>query len=182
MIASDPDSTMTASTAGGFEMADHPAHPITLALHVTQDLIPLTSSKSVAYSQHLGVPSVGGSASYAQAVQDVGYSPKPPVQPTPMSQLATQHLHDESEFGLLCAPLSNQKWHERWDRMCVASSPGRRRSSGPEDNQTNGFAPSASGGAENDAFSNRREAEMWRLAGAFNREEVNMTRAGVSGD
>ena len=142
----------------------------TLALHVAQEDIPLASSPSDSRS---AVPE--GSTSRA------GYGPLSPASASPLQRLSQQHLHRESEYNLLCAPLSNGNWHQRWERMCVASPPAGYPV-GSSSSMLDGRYDSLADGAEDpeEAAQRMREAELWRFAGAFRRGEVNATRSGWS--
>ena len=147
----------------------------TLALHVAQEAIPLGST---AKSQQLAVPSTSASTEQAQYL---GYGPLPSSSPTPLNIINQQHIHPDSEYSFLCAPLSNANWRQRWERMCVVSP-----SNGPT---TASSSKLLSGQYESfeqldedvNATAQRiREAELWRQAGAFRRGEVNATRSGQS--
>lgn len=59
-------------------------------------------------------------------------------------------------YDTVCIPLTNEKWRERWKKMCLS----------PE------------GEAEKDE-SAERISEAWRSNPVFLREEVNVTRLGV---
>lgn len=138
----------------------------TLALHIPQEQIPVGAPHAQASS------SVGpGSGS--------GYGPPVPASPTPLQRLAQQHLTEDSDFELLCAPLSNGSWKQRFERMCIAS-PGPSTSDSRAMYDSRGqLSDSAYADEENaDSAARVREAEVWRLSGCFKRGEVNATRSG----
>lgn len=141
----------------------------TLALHVPQEQIPV------------GAPSSQGSGSVGPG-SGSGYGPPTPASPTPLQRLAQQHLTEDSDFELLCTPLSNGSWRQRFERMCIASP-------GPTTSESRAMFDSRSqldsegaylDGESADAAARVREAEVWRLSGCFKRGEVNATRSGMS--
>lgn len=147
-----------------------------LALHVPQELIPLAGAGS---STNLPPSRVVGTGS--------GYGP--PIAPsgTPLSRLVSSTLYtpyvsptpaeaalgytaaggEKTEYDLVCVPITNGNWHERWKRMCTISASGTEFDLGIVQAM----------GTEDGAG---REAESWRAGGAFGRGEVNITRSGES--
>lgn len=99
-------------------------------------------------------PRPGGGAGYG-----------PPEPPTPLLQKIYATLQSErgTDYDAVAIPLTNQHWKTRWDRLCVDG--GRLESPMP-----------GSGASAKNAAEVAREAEMWRLAGHFYRNEVNLTR------
>jgi len=138
----------------------------TLALHVAQEDIPQGAIGDSSKNLLVSPPDQ----------TRPGYGPLAPTSPTPLQHLAQHHLHESSEYELLCAPLSNGNWHQRWERMCVAQ-PVASSSSRMINGNSGPTRDSLEDPAE--AAERFREAEMWRLAGCFRRGEVNATRSGV---
>lgn len=150
---------------------------LTIALHIDQDRLPLAG----AGSQRNQPPSrVNGSGS--------GYGPPLAPEGTPLSRLVSSTLYipaaqpsaegeqgwvpavGKTEYDLVCIPLTNASWQERWERMCTITSSGTVA-------RLNGLATAESArnlGEEQ----TRREAESWRAGGGFGRGEVNVTRSG----
>lgn len=143
------------------------AYRSTLALHVPQEQIPLG-----AHPSQTSTPVGLGSGS--------GYGPPQPVSPTPLQRLAQQHLTEDSDFELLCAPLSNGSWRQRFERMCIASpGPAPSESRNMVDSRGQLYSESAYADEDNaETLARVREAEVWRLSGCFKRGEVNATRSG----
>jgi hypothetical protein len=162
-------------------MQDQPAmYRSTLALHIPQEQIPVGSA-SAESSKFLSVPGPGPQASTSTG-SGSGYGPPDSTSPTPLQRLAQQHLTEDSDFELLCTPLSNGSWRQRFERMCIAI-PGPPTSESRAMFDTRGDLTSDGGynDEENaELAANVREAEVWRLSGCFKRGEVNATRSGTA--
>jgi protein arginine N-methyltransferase 5 len=148
-------------------MEQYGSYRSTLALHVAQDEIPLGQTASTS-----------ANAQQQESEPVVGYGPPRPSAPTPLQRLAQQHLNEDSEFELICAPLTNGNWQQRWESLCVASAPGpvATTSSKMLAIQYESMQDMTEDMLEN--AQRAKEAELWRLAGAFRRGEVNATRSG----
>lgn len=165
----------------------------TLALHIPQEQIPVGSAvgeSSKSLSRDAASPQAstsGSSTSPAPAGSGSGYGPPLPTNPTPLQRLAQQHLTEDSDFEMLCAPLSNGSWRQRFERMCIASPGGGQGSTGSSamfDSRGNIYADGGRHGGNGnedsaEASARVREAELWRLSGCFKRGEVNATRSGT---
>ncbi|GAA5836114.1 hypothetical protein JCM9279_002199 [Rhodotorula babjevae] len=150
-----------------------------IALHLPQELLPLSGSGSGARGQQ---PSkvVGSGA---------GYGPPLPAEGTPLSRLVSSVLYapareptpaeaaqgwtpaqqqrpTRTEYDLVAMPLTNGNWQERWDRMCTITASATEADLGV---------------AAAQADTQRDEAESWRAGGGFLRNEVNITRSEESG-
>ncbi|BGP38641.1 hypothetical protein JCM10450v2_002591 [Rhodotorula kratochvilovae] len=149
-----------------------------IALHLPQELLPLSGSGSAARGQQ---PSkvVGSGA---------GYGPPLPAEGTPLSRLVSSVLYQpareptpaeaaqgwagssgrptRTEYDLVAMPLTNRNWQERWDRMCTITASATEADLGV---------------AAAQADAQRDEAESWRAGGGFLRNEVNITRSEESG-
>lgn len=151
-----------------------------IALHLTQDLLPLGTGSN---SQARAPSQVIGSGS--------GYGPPLAPEGSPLSRLVSATLYTpaaeptpseaaqgwtgaggKTEYDLVCIPLTNRNWQERWDRMCTISSSGTMA-----DLNMKTSSDSARNLGEDQT---RREAEAWRAGGGFGRGEVNITRSGES--
>jgi len=85
----------------------------------------------------------------------------PPPAPTPLQTLISQTTSN-TDYDAVCVPLTNPKWQERWDRLCLR----------PMDEDEP--APTPQSLAEREAVD--READLWRREGGLNRDELNVTR------
>jgi protein arginine N-methyltransferase 5 len=89
--------------------------------------------------------------------------PPPPTTPhpsaTPLYTTITQTIQS-TDFDLVALPLTNDKWRERWDRLCTRAV---------EDGE-----PSEADIIARDEVD--READIWRRDGGLEFGEVNMTR------
>lgn len=151
-----------------------------IACHVPQDLIP---------------PGAGGAANgrpkTPSAVVGSGSGYGPPLAPegTPLSRLVASTLYTaaaeptpaeaaqgwtgasgKTEYDLVCLPLTNSNWQDRWERMCTITSSATEL-------DLNGLSTAASA-RDLGEDQTRREAETWRAGGGFGRGEVNVTRSG----
>lgn len=153
-----------------------------IALHLTQDLLPLNGSGTTSSSSARGQqPSkvVGSGA---------GYGPPLPAEGTPLMQLVSNMLYvppreptpaeaaqggwtrgGKTEYDLVAVPLTNGNWQERWERMCTITASATEADLGA----LAGTAPTAQEERQ------RWEAEFWRSGGGFLRNEVNITRSGA---
>ena len=152
-----------------------------LACHVPQDLIP-PGAGSPANGRAKTTPSaVVGSGS--------GYGPPLAAEGTPLSRLVASTLYttpaeptpaeaaqgwtgtsSKTEYDLVCLPLTNQNWQDRWERMCTITASATEM-------ELNGMSTAASA-RDLGEDPTRREAESWRAGGGFGRGEVNVTRSG----
>lgn len=148
-----------------------------IALHLPQELLPLTGAGSSS-STPRGIPAskVIGSGS--------GYGPPLGPEGTPLSRLVSSTLYtppreptpaeaargwtgqkvEKTDYDLVAVPLTNGNWQERWERMCTITASATEADLG-----------AASGQQEE---IQRTEAENWRAGGGFLRNEVNLTRSG----
>lgn len=159
-----------------------------IALHLTQDLLPIGSnSSSSSHHSHKPPSHVIGSGS--------GYGPPLDPSGTPLSRLVSQTLYippaeptpseaaqgwtgstgGKTEYDLVCLPLTNGNWQERWEGMCTITSSAteadllaRGQGGGGQHTTTHGLEEAG-----------RVEAENWRAGGGFRRNEVNLTRSGT---
>lgn len=158
-----------------------------IALHLPQELLPLSGSSSSSHARGGGQqPSkvVGSGAGYgpplpadgtplSRLVSSVLYAP--PREPTPAEAAAaaaqaqggswSQQRPTRTEYDLVALPLTNGNWQERWDRMCTITA-------SPTELDLGVAAAQADAQAD--------EAETWRAGGGFLRTEVNITRSGAS--
>lgn len=68
---------------------------------------------------------------------------------------------------MVCMPLTNGNWQERWEGMCTITSSATEAELGV-----------AAGSQAQQSETGRAEAELWRAGGGFRRNEVNLTRSG----
>jgi hypothetical protein len=157
-----------------------------IALHLHQELLPLSGAGSLLLNGKGQAPSkVIGSGS--------GYGPPLAPEGTPLSRLVAATLYTppaeptpaeaaqgwapaggRTEYDLVCLPLTNSSWQERWERMCTISSSGTMTD---VRGGINGMSSAASA-RDLGEDATRREAESWRAGGGFGRGEVNVTRSG----
>lgn len=145
---------------------------LNIALHITQEQLPLSGPGS---SQvHAPARSAGAAAQGSGS----GYGPPLAASGTPLSQLVASTLYNEdrskTEYDLVCVPLTNSSWQDRWERMCTLSTSATALDLGAS---AASHAETATLTAEDHT---KREAEKWRAGGAFTRGEVNVTRSGQS--
>jgi protein arginine N-methyltransferase 5 len=157
---------------------------LAIALHIPQDLLPLSGVGSQSNGSKLPSSKAVGSGS--------GYGPPIAPEGTPLSRLVSSTLYTSAtdptpseasiagyvgaggrtEYDLVCLPLTNPSWQERWERMCTISTSGTMMDLNASSN-TNGQG-------EGSEEWTRREAETWRAGGGFARGEVNVTRSGTT--
>ncbi|KAI5477106.1 hypothetical protein MNV49_006834 [Pseudohyphozyma bogoriensis] len=154
-----------------------------IACHLPQELIPPSGAGSLQNGQARQPSKVVGTGS--------GYGPPMAPEGTPLSRLVASTLYTpaseptpaeaaqgwtgaggKTEYDLVCLPLTNGSWQERWERMCTISQSASDIHMGMS---------SAASARDLGDDSTRREAESWRTAGAFGRSEVNITRSEESG-
>ncbi|SCV71268.1 BQ2448_2856 [Microbotryum intermedium] len=174
------------------------AERLVVALHLPQELLPLSGSRAVGGGGGTLKPNAGSGSS--TAVQ--GYGPPLPVEGTPLMHLVSATLyndpnaasndhdrpsshsngdggpHGRTEYDLVALPLTNRNWQERWESMCVSmtsqSQFDLQEHAGPAKSQSQQHAQAHAQGM---AF----EAESWRGGGAFHRNQVNVTRSEETG-
>lgn len=153
------------------------ASRLPIALHLTQDLLPLAGAGNKLPAQPL---KVAGSGS--------GYGPPLGPEGTPLSRLVAATLYtsaaeptpaeaaqgwtgtsSRTEYDGVCIPLANSNWQERWERMCTITSSATEIDLAAQSGQSTIL--------QQDQAS-RLEAEAWRAGGGFRRNEVNLTRSG----
>lgn len=153
---------------------------IPIACHISQEQIPP------------GAGPVSARPKTPSAVVGSGSGYGPPIAPegTPLSRLVASTLYttpaeptpseaaqgwtgtsSKTEHDLVCLPLTNSNWQDRWERMCTITS-----SNTAMDLSGMSTAASARDLGEDQT---RREAESWRAGGGFGRGEVNITRSGT---
>ncbi|GAA5855509.1 hypothetical protein JCM8547_007863 [Rhodosporidiobolus lusitaniae] len=148
-----------------------------IALHLPQELLPLTGA--------------GGSSPSGQIpsrVQGSGAGYGPPLAPegTPLSRLVSSTLYvppreptpaeaaqgwqpskgGKTEYDLVAIPLTNGNWQERWERMCTVTTSATEADLSAVVQQEEMY---------------RLDAESWRAGGGFLRNEVNLTRSEEAG-
>lgn len=140
-----------------------------IALHLHQELLPLSGAGSLLLNGKGQAPSkVIGSGS--------GYGPPLAPEGTPLSRLVAATLYTppaeptpaeaaqgwapaggRTEYDLVCLPLTNSSWQERWERMCTISSSGTMTD---VRGGINGMSSAASA-RDLGEDATRREAESW---------------------
>lgn len=93
--------------------------------------------------------------------------PPPPSTPHPAPSPLQSHISNtisSTDFDAVCIPLTNDKWQERWERLCLRPA---------EDDDTSPEVQTARDKAREKVD---READIWRKEGGFRREEVNVCR------
>lgn len=154
---------------------------LSIANHISQELLPPTGAGSfpstkrqnpsqvIGSGSGYGPPLAPGGTPLSRLVSDTLYTR--PAEPTPAEAAqGWKPVGGRTEYDLVCLPLTNASWQERWERMCTISSSGTLA-------DVSGVSSAASardlGGEQG-----RREAETWRAGGGFGRGEVNVTRSG----
>lgn len=97
----------------------------------------------------------------------------PPPAPSPLGHLIA-HTVDNTDYDLLCVPLTNGRWMDRWERLCL-------RSMDDEEHMYSASAGGSVSAASADGLAPRpsdtdREADVWRKDPMLNRDECNITR------
>ena len=156
-----------------------------IALHLSQDLLPLSGAGSSSSKNH-------GAARGQQPSKVVGtgagYGPPLPADGTPLSRLVSSVLYvppreptpaeaaqgwtpsrgGKTEYDLVAIPLANANWQERWERMCTITASATEADLG-----------AVAAGLTQQGEEQRIESEDWRAGGGFLRTEVNITRSGT---
>lgn len=127
---------------------------IPLALHYPQSAINPGSSYSNPANGQPATPTLGGA----------GYGPPVLTTFTPIQKLVHETTELKRDYDLVCLPLTNARWKDRWERMCLAEEP---------------YDGMASQKKQGNAAASAYEAERWRSGGGFSRGEVNVTRSGL---
>lgn len=102
--------------------------------------------------------------------------PPLPTQPHPAPsplQAAIGEVISNTDFDAVCLPLANDRWRERWDRLCLR----------PVDDDEDALLD-ASSTVDSHAMTERsqaradvdREADLWRREPSLRRDECNITR------
>ncbi|WOO84808.1 Protein arginine N-methyltransferase 5 [Vanrija pseudolonga] len=97
---------------------------------------------------------------------------KPHPAPSPL-QAAIGEVISETDYDVVCLPLANDRWRERWDRLCLR----------PVDEEEDAMLDAYSS-ADSQAATERsqaradvdREADLWRREPSLRRDECNITR------
>ena len=87
----------------------------------------------------------------------------PPPANSPLGELITQTLGN-TDYDQVCLPLTNAKWQERWERLCLRPM---------DEDEANG-QPDERLAKEREALD--QEADTWRREGGLKREEVVISR------
>lgn len=83
----------------------------------------------------------------------------PSPAPSPLQQLISKTT-ENTDYDAVCLPLTNTKWHERWERLCLRPI---------EDEDA---TPEEIGAREKVDI----EADVWRREGGLNRDELVVSR------
>ncbi len=94
-----------------------------------------------------------------------------PSSSTPVQQATSKAL--ASDFDLVCVPLTNDLWRERWERLCLR----------PVDDEEEAAEQGTRAWLEREKVmrDTETEAEKWRKEGGFRRTELNVTRLEETG-
>lgn len=98
--------------------------------------------------------------------------PALPTQPHPAStplQNAISSTLNSTDYDSICVPLTNPKWQERWERLCLRAMDEEDESAGPESDAMREQKERAREAVD-------READIWRKEGGLKREEVVVSR------
>jgi protein arginine N-methyltransferase 5 len=96
-------------------------------------------------------------------------SPLPPLPTVPHPaasplQTTISTTLSSTDYDAVCVPLTNPRWQERWDRLCLR----------PADDE--GLSPAEIEAKELERELVDREADVWRRDGGLKRDEVNVSR------
>ncbi|KAJ9115298.1 hypothetical protein QFC20_001166 [Naganishia adeliensis] len=97
----------------------------------------------------------------------------PPSSAVPADSSPVQHLTSQalkSDYDLVCVPLANDLWRERWERLCLRAPDDDEDSAG-QDGSAKDWVE-----RERARFETAKEAEAWRSNASFKRSELNITR------
>jgi protein arginine N-methyltransferase 5 len=89
--------------------------------------------------------------------------------PSPLQNLIT-HTLTSTDYDAVVIPLTNEKWQERWDRLCIREA--------EEDNVNEPVQREVFEAREREKAEIDREADIWRKEGGLKRDEVNVSRLG----
>lgn len=91
---------------------------------------------------------------------------------SPVEHLTEQAL--KADYDLVCVPLANDLWRERWERLCL------RAPDDEEDVFDGNHSAEAKDWVERERarFETAKEAEAWRSNASFKRSELNITKLG----
>lgn len=108
----------------------------------------------------------------------IAFSPKelpgPPTQPHPAPSPLQQyigHTVSTTDYDAVCVPLTNRRWMERWERLCLRPIDDEDPYVNGGDHDDDGMDQRNGHAAETD-----READIWRREPSLNRDECNITR------
>ncbi len=87
----------------------------------------------------------------------------PHPSPSPLQAHISSTLSN-SDYDAVCLPLTNERWQERWERLCLRPA---------EDEDA---SPEAQAARNKEREKVDREADVWRKEGGLRREEVNVSR------
>lgn len=97
-------------------------------------------------------------------------APLPPLptlphpSPSPLEEQITLTL-DKTDYDVVCAPLTNSRWQERWERLCLR----------PVEEELDSTSQAAmTRDLEREVVD--READIWRKDGGLRRSELNVSR------
>jgi protein arginine N-methyltransferase 5 len=97
-------------------------------------------------------------------------TPLPPLpstphpSPSPLQNTIISTL-SSTDYDTVCLPLTNSKWQDRWERLCLRPVEEELDPSSPEALKRD---------LEREVVD--READLWRKEGGLRREELNVTR------
>ncbi len=95
--------------------------------------------------------------------------PFPPLPTAPHPSPSPLQSHISStlntfDYDAVCVPLTNEKWQERWERLCLRPTEDENAS------------PEVEAERDKERELVDREADLWRKEGGLRREEVNVSR------
>ncbi|WVR05771.1 hypothetical protein IAU60_002796 [Kwoniella sp. DSM 27419] len=99
-------------------------------------------------------------------------SPLPPLpttprpEPSPLQDKITETLR--TDYDLVSLPLTNHKWQERWERLCLRPV--------EDEEELARLSPQELEARDREREELDREADEWRRDGGLRREEVNVSR------
>lgn len=144
---------------------------LSIAVHYPQEALPLSSAgtkntRLVQTGSGYGPPLAQGGTPISRLVQSTLFVSAAEPTPAEAAQGWQPSGSSKTEYDLVCLPLTNSNWQERWERMCTITKSLTEVDLGV-DTLPDGSDPT------------RREAEAWRAGGGFGRTEVNLTRSGA---
>lgn len=94
----------------------------------------------------------------------------PHPSPSPLQQLIGQTVA-KTDYDAICVPLTNARWQDRWERLCLRPVGAEDEDDGPDQDGVDG-----QGSLRDRTGDVDREADLFRREPSLLRDECNITR------